>query len=254
MKLYAKWFKATAASWFSGLRLKRSTTVCREHVGGGRSLVRGGVSLTLRRVADQAITQIGTAALREFRDDNGFVGKAIYYTSTSVERMKPSCADEHLREQQISTYQRDVLGRVLVETTVGAGVNFIRRNEYVGDNKHPSRETVLNPDGSRRGEIRHGPGDERLSLQCNEQHRVLSHTCPRPSRVMAPVRQHVRPVSHRHGAAKRRAAKRNRSCYAARRSERQIPWNTGWSRHAVRSACSGIEFLSESGPRPDSGC
>ena len=122
------------------------------------------------------ITQIGTAALREFRDDNGFVVKAIYYVSTSVENMKPSGVDEHLRELRISTYQRDALGRVLLETTVGAGVTFVRRHEYVGDNKQPSRETVFNPDETRRSEIRHGPGDERLSLQFNEQQRVTGIT------------------------------------------------------------------------------
>lgn len=120
-----------------------------------------------------SITQIATAALREFRDDSGFVVKAIYYTSTSVEGMKPSCADEHLREQRITTYQRDALGRVLVETTVGAGVNLIRRNEYVGDNKKPSQETTLGPDGTRRSEIRYGSGDERLSLVFNEQQRIV---------------------------------------------------------------------------------
>ena len=120
-----------------------------------------------------SITQIGTAALREFRDDNGFVVKTIYYMSTSVQNMRPSCADEHLREQRMTTFERDALGRVLVETSVGAGVNFIRRNEYVGDNKKPSRETTFGPDGTRRSEVRWGPGDERLSLVFNEQQRIV---------------------------------------------------------------------------------
>ena len=119
-----------------------------------------------------SFTQIGTAARREFRDNNGFVVKTIYYMSTSGQDVTPSCAAEHLIEQRTTTYQRDALGRVLLESTVGAGVHFIRRTEYVGDNRQPSRETTFSPDGSRTGEIRYGPGNERLFLQFNEQQRV----------------------------------------------------------------------------------
>lgn len=119
-------------------------------------------------------TQIGTAARQVFRDANGFIVRAIYYTST--EGMRPSCAEGTLRIHSTTTYERDARGRAIVETDAGPAGNVGRvwRIDYAGDNTRPSRRTQFGPDGMRQYEIRYDDGREVSHIYYNEQERVIS--------------------------------------------------------------------------------
>jgi len=106
------------------------------------------------------MTQVGVVARRDFSDANGFVTREIFYVSTESS-VRPSCAEGTLRVYMSRDYQRDALGRVLVETDLGPDgiVQHVWRLEYRGEEKAPSRRVQYDPAGIRRFEIRSEGGD-----------------------------------------------------------------------------------------------
>ncbi len=103
-----------------------------------------------------ASTQVGVAARRDFSDANGFVTREIFYVSTESS-VRPSCADGTLRVHSSRDYQRDPLGRVLVETDLGPdGIvqHTCGDSSIVARRRHPFGECNTIPqalDGSRFG-------------------------------------------------------------------------------------------------------
>jgi hypothetical protein len=130
-----------------------------------------------------AVTEIGTVARRDFTDESGFVVKTIYYESREP-TLQPSCSEATLRIQSVRTFERDALGRVLVERygLLPELASFIRY-EYNSDDMWPSRRTLFGRDGIRRYEIRYSGRRERSHIYFDESGRVAGIKGDVPSDV-----------------------------------------------------------------------
>jgi hypothetical protein len=123
-----------------------------------------------------APTQIGVVARRDFKDDHGFVVKAISYRSAAGLTEQPLCAEESLGVYETRLYERDGLGRVVVETVLDAQsqVDRFARYEYgLTDPKTPSRIVSYGPEGDPRYETRRS-GAETSALHIDEHRKVVA--------------------------------------------------------------------------------
>jgi hypothetical protein len=130
-----------------------------------------------------AVSEIGTVARRDFTDESGFVVKTIYYESREP-TLQPSCSEATLRIQSVRTFDRDALGRVVVERDglmpELAPVVFY---EYVSNQMSPSRRTQFGQDGRRSHEIRYSGRQSRSHIYFDASGRVAGINGDMPSDV-----------------------------------------------------------------------
>ena len=103
------------------------------------------------------VTQIGVGARRIFRDEHGWVAKEILYR-TPIMAEHGTCSEAALVVYQTIQYQRDGLGRTIVETVVSpqGTIDHFMRYEYQGASNQWSRHVAFGADGDRQFEMRRG--------------------------------------------------------------------------------------------------
>ena len=128
-----------------------------------------------------AMTEIGTVARRDFTDQRGFVMKTILYGSRE-DGVQPACSEANLRIQSVRTFERDALGRVVVERhDLFPALLSLVRYEYGSDDMWPARRTQFGRDGSRRYEIRYSGRQERSHIYFDRSGRVAGINGDMPS-------------------------------------------------------------------------
>lgn len=120
------------------------------------------------------VTQIGVGARRIVRDEHGWVAKEIFYRTPTMAD-PGTCSEGPLVVYQTVQYQRDGLGRTIVETVVNpqGTIDHVVRYEYQDASNQWSRHVTFGPGGDRRFEMRRG-GQRPSWLYFNERGRVVA--------------------------------------------------------------------------------